>query len=109
MIARIWHGWTTPAQADVYESLLRTEIFPGILGKCVPGFERIELLRRPLDGEVEFVTVMWFQSWEAVKAFAGETFEEAVVPPRARAVLSRFDPKSQHYEVRDEREAQRPG
>ena len=105
MIARIWHGWTRPEQADTYELLLRTEIFIGIVARHVPGFERIELFRRPLDSEVEFVTVMWFESLEAIKAFAGEDFEVAVVPPAARAVLSRFDARSQHYEVREQRDA----
>ena len=105
MIARIWHGWTTPGNADVYETLLRTEIFPGIAAKGVAGYRGIELLRRPLDGEVEFVTIMWFDSLDAVKAFAGQDHETAYVPAKARAVLARFDDRSQHYEVRDSRDA----
>lgn len=102
MISRIWRGWTTAAEADTYEALLRTEIFPGILARQVPGFRGIQLLRRPLDdGSVEFVTEMWFDSLEAVRAFAGEAYETAVVPPRARAVLARFDAHSAHYELRE--------
>ena len=104
MISRIWHGWTEPANADTYEALLRTEIFPGILAKDVAGFRRIELYRRPTEGEVEFVTVMWFDSLDAVKAFAGEDYETAYVPDKARAVLKHFDPRSQHYEIRERRE-----
>ena len=100
MISRVWTGWTTPQNADAYEKLLRNEIFPGIVGKNIAGFHRIELFRRPAGDEVEFVTVMWFSSLDAVKAFAGERFEEAVVPPKARAVLKRFDDRSKHYEVR---------
>ena len=103
MIARIWHGWTTPQNADAYETLLRTEIFPGIAAKGVAGYRGIELLRRPLRDEVEFVTVMWFDSLDAVKAFAGEDHEAAYVPAKARAVLARFDDRSQHYEIRDSR------
>jgi len=106
MIARLWHGWTDPAQADRYEELLRSTIFPGIVARRIEGFERIELLRRPAGEEVEFVTVMWFRSLEDVKAFAGEAWEVAVVPPAARAVLSRFDATAQHYEVREERTAE---
>ena len=105
MISRIWHGWTEPSNADAYEALLKTEIFPGILAKKVPGFRRIELFRRPVEGEVEFVTVMWFDSLGSVKAFAGEDHETAYVPDKARAVLKRFDPRSQHYEIREQREA----
>ena len=103
MIARVWHGWTSPENADTYEGMLRAEIFPGILAKKVTGFERIELFRRPLGDEVEFVTVMWFDSLDAVKRFAGEDHETAYVPASARAVLRRFDARSQHYEVREQR------
>ena len=102
MISRLWHGWTTPEDADSYEALIRSTIFPGILGRGIAGPERIELLRRPLGAEVEFVTVMRFASWGAVEAFAGPDWEVSVVPPAARAVLARFDEKAQHYEVRAE-------
>jgi heme-degrading monooxygenase HmoA len=103
MIARIWYGYTTPDNADVYEALLKTEIFPGILARNVAGFRRIELLRGLAGEEVEFATVMWFDSLEAVKDFAGADYETAVVLPKARALLKRFDPRSRHYEVREER------
>jgi heme-degrading monooxygenase HmoA len=105
MIARIWHGWTSPQNAGVYEALLKTEICPGILARSIAGFRRIALLRAPAGEEVEFVTVMWFDSLEAVKAFAGPDYETAVVPPKARAVLSRFDASSRHYEVRERHDA----
>ena len=100
MISRIWHGWTTPANADVYEALLKEEIFVGIADRQIAGYRGIHLLRRDLDDEVEFVTIMWFDSLDAVRAFAGEDYEVAVVPPKARAVLSRFDAHSQHYDVK---------
>jgi len=109
MIGRFWHGWTEPGNADAYERLLKSEIFPGILARNVDGFLRIELFRRPLEGQVEFITVMWFTSLDAVKAFAGENWEVAVVPPEARALLVRFDDRSQHYEVRDRRDAHARG
>ena len=100
-VGRIWHGWTTQQNADAYEALLRTEIFPGIEKKNVAGFNAIQLFRRPIDsGEVEFITIMWFASWAAVKEFAGEDFEQAYVPAKARQVLARFDERSQHYEIR---------
>lgn len=105
MIARLWYGWTTPQNADAYESLLKTEIFPGILARKIAGFRRIELLRAPAGEEVEFATVMWFNSMAAIKAFAGADHETAVVPPKARAVLKRFDARSKHYEVREGRDA----
>ncbi len=103
MIGRIWHGWTTPANADVYENLLKEEIFTGIQGREIPGFREIQLLRRPTGAEVEFVTIMWFDDLAAVRTFAGEDYEAAVVPPKARQVLSHFDARSQHYEVRETR------
>jgi heme-degrading monooxygenase HmoA len=105
MIARIWYGWTSPQNADAYEVLLKTEIFPGILARNIAGFRRIELLRTLAGDEVEFATVMWFDSLEAVKAFAGADYGTAVVPPKARVLLKRFDARSRHYEVREQRDA----
>lgn len=100
MISRVWHGWTLPGNADAYEELLKGEIFVGISERRLAGYRGIHLLRRDLGDEVEFVTVMWFDSLEAVRAFAGEDYETAVVPPRARALLSRFDGRSRHYDVK---------
>lgn len=102
MIARIWHGWTGPANADAYERLLKEEILPGIAARAVPGYRGIQLLRRPLETEIEFTTIMWFDSWDAVKRFAGEDYEKAWVPDKARALLERFDDRSQHYEVKEQ-------
>ena len=99
MISRIWHGWTTRENADAYEALLQAEILPGITNRQIEGFLGVHLLRRDVEDEVEFVTICWFDAWEAVRAFAGEDYEVAVVPPEARRLLARFDPRSQHYET----------
>ncbi|HWJ21773.1 MAG TPA: hypothetical protein VNS52_05410 [Gemmatimonadaceae bacterium] len=107
MICRIWHGWTAPSNADAYEALLREEIFAGIAARGISGYRGIQLLRRGTgdvtDEEVEFVTIMWFDSFDDVRAFAGDDYARAVVPPAARALLARFDDRSAHYEVRENR------
>ncbi len=103
MIKRVWHGYTTPERADDYEALLKAEVIKGIEGKRIPGFRRIEVLRRALADEVEFVTIMEFETLDSVKAFVGEDYEAAYVPAEARAILKRFDARSQHYELRDAR------
>jgi hypothetical protein len=100
MILRLWRGWTTPENADRYEGLIRATIFPGILARTIVELEGLELFRRPIGPEVEFMTLMRFASWEAVKAFAGPNWEVSVVPPAAQAVLARFDETAAHYEVR---------
>ena len=100
MIARIWHGYTTLQNADLYEQLLQKEIFIEIENKKVNGYKGIQLLRRNLNSEVEFTTIMWFDNIESVKQFAGDDYEKAYVPPGARKVLSRFDAISAHSEVR---------
>jgi heme-degrading monooxygenase HmoA len=100
MISRIWHGWTTPANADTYENMLKEEIFVGIHNRNIKGFKSIQLLRRNVEKEVEFVTIMEFDSLDAVREFAGEDYEAAVVPQKAKALLSHFDARSQHYEIR---------
>jgi len=100
MILRIWHGWTNLANADPYEALLKEEIFVGIGDRKTAGYQGIQLLRRNVGNEVEFVTIMAFLNLDAVRQFAGEDYEAAVVPPKARALLARFDQRSQHYELR---------
>ena len=107
MISRIWHGWTTHQNADKYESLLKEEIFVGIENRQITGFKGIQLLRRELREETEFVTIMTFDSLDAVKEFAGPDYELSVVPEKARAVLSHFDQSSQHYEIEVDRKANR--
>jgi heme-degrading monooxygenase HmoA len=99
MICRLWHGWTSPANADAYERLLREEIFVGIAARGIAGFRGIELLRRATDGEVEFVTLMRFESLDDVRAFAGADYVKAVVPESARRILARFDTEAVHYAI----------
>lgn len=101
MISRIWHGFTSFENSDVYENLLKEEIIVGIRDRKIEGFREMQVFRRALKDEVEFVTVMWFDTIDAVRKFAGEDYEEAVVPPKARELLSHFDDRSQHYEVRE--------
>ena len=102
MIARIWHGWTTSQNAEKYKTLLKEEIFVGIHDRHIRGFRSIQLLCRDLDHEVEFITIMTFDSIDAVHEFAGEDYEAAVVPKQARKLLSHFDDRAQHYEIVDE-------
>ena len=105
MISRIWHGWTAKANANRYQELLRTEIFAWIAGRKLTGFRGIDLLRRDLDETVEFVTILWFDSLEGVREFAGEDYERAVVLPEAQALLAHYDARSSHYEVVERRTA----
>jgi heme-degrading monooxygenase HmoA len=102
MITRIWHGWTTPENDPVYESLLIKEIFPAIENKKVAGFKKITLLKQVRDEETEFITIMLFDDLTAVKEFAGEDYGRSWVPDKARRVLKRFDGAAEHYEVRHE-------
>lgn len=97
MIGRLWHGWTIRENADAYENLLVSEILPGI--QQIEGSRGAYLLRREGRSEVEFVTLTIFESLDAVRRFAGEDYEVAVVLPEARALLSRFDQRSSHYEI----------
>lgn len=99
MITRIWHGWTAPGNASAYQKLLQTEILTGIANRRIEGYRGAQLLRRELESEVEFVTILRFDSLDAVRKFAGDDYEVAVVPAKARALLSRFDECSAHYET----------
>ena len=97
MIMRVWHGYTSPENADAYEELLKREVLPGI--HRVKGYCGAFLLRKKKAGEVEFITLTTWDSWAALEEFAGEDHTHAVVPPKARKLLSRFDAASEHYEA----------
>ena len=97
MIARIWHGYTKPEHADAYEAMLKPELLPGI--SRAKGYLGSHLLRRPLGDEIEFVTIMLWESIDALRAITGPDYESAVIPEDRRKYLSRFDPKSAHYQI----------
>lgn len=101
MIARVWHGWTKPEDADGYESHLRPELLPGVSKR--KGFRGSYLLRRKAGKEVEFVTILLWDSMEGIKELAGPDYETAVIPEERRKYLQRFDAKAAHYEVVEKR------
>lgn len=107
MICRVWRGWTTPGNAPAYERLVRDEVIPGIEARRIPGFLHIDLMRRTAGEEVEFQTIMWFESLKAIADFAGPDPEVSHVPAAARAVLKRYDERAAHYEVIDRKEQER--
>ena len=104
MICRVWRGWTTPENSGAYERIVRGEVIPGIESRSIPGFRHIDLMKRELADEVEFQTLMWFDSFEAIEAFMGQDYTMSHVPAAAREVLKRFDERATHYEVIDRRE-----
>jgi heme-degrading monooxygenase HmoA len=104
MICRVWRGWTTKHNAEAYERIVRGEVIPGIEARRIPGFRSIDLVRRERDNDIEFMTLMWFDTLDSVKDFMGDDYQQAHVPPSAQALLSDFDTRSAHYEVVDRRE-----
>ena len=97
MIARVWHGYTKPEHADSYESMLKPELLPGV--SKLKGYKGSYLLRRNAGAEVEFITIMLWESVDAIRAVAGAEYETAVIPEERRKYLSRYDAKASHYEV----------
>ncbi|HEX8924206.1 MAG TPA: antibiotic biosynthesis monooxygenase [Terriglobales bacterium] len=97
MIARIWHGYTLPENADTYESMLKPQVLPDI--DKVPGYLGTYFIRRNLGSEVEFCTIMLWDSLDSIKAHAGNDYERSIVPEERRKVLSRWDERAAHYEV----------
>ena len=98
MIARIWHGWTKPEDAKIYEKLLRDEIFPSIAVREIEGYRSAELFVRDDGDEVEFVTLLRFDSMDAVKEFAGPEASKPVIFPKAEALITRME-QARHYRV----------
>ena len=97
MIARIWHGRTKPENADAYEAMLKPELLPGVGN--VKGYASSYLLRRENEGEIEFITIMLWDSIESIRAFAGPDYEKSIVPEDRRKYLSQHDATAAHYQV----------
>lgn len=100
-VARIWHGWTTVENADAYQAIAQGEVFPAIFERRIPGLVGAQLMRADdvVDGEVEFTTIIWFESLDSVKSFIGEDYRRAHMPDNARAVLKRFDAEAKHFHL----------
>jgi hypothetical protein len=98
-IKRVWHGWTTSGNANRYQQLLLTEVIPGIEAKRIRGYQGIEVLRRDLPDEVEFATIMTFESLQYVIDFQGEDYTRSYVPDAAKKLLKSWDHASVHYET----------
>ena len=97
MITRLWRGWTTREKADAYERLLRDEILPGIAARLAEGYRGARMFRRDIEDGVEFLTILTFESEDVIRRFVGEDIEVANMPEKARALLTRFEARAQHY------------
>ena len=102
-VARIWRGWTTTDNADAYQAVVDEEVLPAIFARSIPGLVGAHLMRadRVEDNEVEFTTVMWFESLGSVKNFMGEDYRRSHVPESAQAVLKRYDAEAKHFHILD--------
>lgn len=98
-IKRIWHGWTTKPNADKYQKVLQEQVLPSIEAKHIPGYKEVEVLRIELKDEVEFITMMTFESIQNVIDFQGENYQKSYVPEVAQKVLKRWDLEATHYEL----------
>ena len=98
-VKRIWHGWTAPENADTYQELLHKVVFPGIEAKNIRGYRSIELFRRDLGDEIEFITIMTFDSLKDVKDFQGKEYEKCYVPDEAKKILKRWNKKADHFQL----------
>ena len=100
MIARIWHGWTTRENAEKYEKLLREEVLLEIAKRAIPGYRGAEVFIRDAENdEMEFITLLRFETLDGVKIFAGKDYEQPVISPECRTVLKRHSEKSRHYRI----------
>ena len=98
MIARVWKGWTKVEDADAYEELLRKKVLPAL--RRIAGYQGGHVLRQDGKDEVEFVVVNFFESFDAVRSFAGPDYAVPVFEPEARKLLSKVEPIARHYQVK---------
>lgn len=97
MIARMWRGLAIPGRADDYVKHLKQSVVPEL--RQIGGFRGIYLLRRKLSDDVEFVVMTLWESMDAIRKFAGENPEIAVVAPAARALFQEYDTEVKHFEI----------
>jgi len=102
-VARIWRGWTTVENADAYQRVVDGEVLPAIFDRSIPGLISAHLMRADMveNEEVEFITIMWFESIDSVKNFMGEDYRRSHVPENAQVVLKRFDTEAKHFHILD--------
>jgi heme-degrading monooxygenase HmoA len=98
LIARVWHGWTTSANATAYQAFLEERLFPSMSAK-IAGFRGGHVLQREDGDEVKFLVLTLFESLEDIRNFAGDNYETAVIEPDARALLNRWEQRASHYQT----------
>lgn len=96
MIIRIWRGRATVENAAAYAHHATETVFPALAD--LPSFRGAQLLQREIAGGIEFLVLTDWESLDAIRAFAGDDADTAVVEPTAGAILSEFDPSVRHYE-----------
>src|SRR5262245_34661475 len=97
MVARLWRGRARPESADAYEQHVLTTVFPAL--RRLDGFIGGHVLRRAVGDRVEFLVMTQWTSLNAIRAFAGDQLEQAVVEPTARAMLADFDTHVELFEM----------
>ncbi len=97
MIARIWRGETTAANADAYlDYPRRTSVAET---PTIPGNRSMQILRRITGERAEFMTIILWESRDAICAFAGEEIEKAVFYPEDNVYLISKELTVTHYDV----------
>ena len=110
MVCRVWRGWTTVENAQSYDDYLQKELFPRLerdISKL--GYRGYQLLRLAREEEVEFMTMLWFDSLDHVRCFAGEHYEVPVISEKARSLLLRYANRADHFELRGSRQLESSG
>lgn len=97
MIVRVWRGRAASSNPLAYSEHFRRKVLPEL--ERIEGFLGASLLRQDRPNEVEFLVLTRWASMDAIRAFAGDDVEKAVIEPDAVAVLVSFDSSVQHYEV----------
>ena len=99
MVTRIWHGTTPTSKSDEYLHLMRTVALPDY--RSTPGNKGAYALRR-IDGDAaHFLMVTFWESEEAIRAFAGDDISVAKYYDFDKDFLLELEPCSMHYEMYD--------
>jgi len=97
VIMRMWHGVTPAAKADAYSDYLQQTGLPGY--RETPGNLGVQFVRKIEGDRAEFLTISWWESYEAIRGFAGDDIARAVYYPEDDDFLLEREPTVAHYEV----------
>lgn len=96
MITRNWTGVVKPEHSTDYLHHLENDTLKKL--SSIKGFLRASIQQRVVTDGIEYLVVTYWDNMDAIRQFAGDAADIAVVPTNAQEMMVRYDPVVRHYE-----------